>query len=128
MMRKRSLPCLATLCAVALLSLPLVAQAGGSVAAGKRKAVVCFACHGETGNSLDGQYPRLAGQYAQYIVQALKEYQDGQRKNGIMVGFARTLTEQDREDIAAYFAAQKPVLWTLRGEVSGSGKREGSSL
>ena len=45
-----------------------------------------------------------------------------------MVGFARTLTEQDREDIAAYFAAQKPVLWTLRGEVSGSGKREGSSL
>lgn len=111
--------------AALLLALP-AAQAAGSVAAGKKKAVVCFACHGEKGDSLDPQYPRLAGQYAGYIVQALKEYQDGQRKNPIMVGFASTLTEQDREDIAAYFAAQKPVLWTLKGEVEGSHHREGS--
>ncbi|EQD38915.1 cytochrome c class I [mine drainage metagenome] len=118
---------LAPVLAALLLMIP-VAHAGGSAAAGKKKAVVCFACHGENGNSLDPQYPRLGGQYAQYIVQALKEYQDGQRKNPIMVGFASTLTEQDREDIAAYFAAQKPAVWTLRGEVSGSHKRQGTSL
>lgn len=119
----RLVPVLAAL----LLAVPVV-HAAGNAAAGKKKAVVCFACHGENGNSLDGQYPRLGGQYPGYIVQALKEYKDGQRHNPIMVGFARTLTAQDREDIAAYFAAQKPALWTLRGEVSGSGKRQGTSL
>lgn len=112
---------------VLMLALP-AAQASGSVAAGKKKAVVCFACHGEKGNSLDPQYPRLAGQYAGYIVQALKEYKDGQRKNPIMVGFASTLTEQDREDVAAYFSAQKPQLWTLKGEIQGSHHREGTSF
>ena len=113
----------------ALLAMALpVAHAAGNAAAGKKKAVVCFACDGENGNSLDGQYPRLGGQFAGYIVQALEEYKDGQRNNPIMVGFARTLTAQDREDIAAYFSAQKPVIWTLKGEVSGSGRRQGTSL
>ncbi len=98
------------------------AHAEGNAAAGKNKAVVCFACHGRNGNSLDSQYPRLAGQYPAYIVQALKEYKDGQRKNPLMVGFASTLSQQDRMDIAAYFGSQKPVLWTLKGFVEGSNK------
>ncbi len=117
----------AALATIALLAMPAV-HAEGNAAAGKKKATVCFACHGENGNSLVGQYPRLAGQYPQYIVQALKEYKDGQRKNPIMVGFASTLTARDRKDIAAYFGAQKPVLWTLHGEVSGSHRRQGTTL
>lgn len=106
----------------AAVALPVVARAEGSAAAGKKKAVVCFACHGANGNSTDPQYPRLAGQYSGYIVQALREYKDGQRKNPIMRGFASQLTEQDREDIAAYFHALPPVLYDLKGDIQGSGK------
>lgn len=109
------------LLATALL-LPVAAHAEGSAAAGQKKATVCFACHGANGNSTDPQYPRLASQYSGYIVQALKEYKDGQRKNPIMQGFASQLTEQDREDIAAYFHAQPPVLYNLKGDIQGSGK------
>jgi cytochrome c553 len=106
----------------AAVALPVVARAEGSAAAGKKKAMVCFACHGANGNSTDPQYPRLAGQYPGYIVQALREYKDGQRKNPIMRGFASQLTEQDREDIAAYFHSLPPVLYNLKGDIQGSGK------
>lgn len=106
----------------AALVMPAVARAEGNAAAGQKKATVCFACHGANGNSTDPQYPRLAGQYSGYIVQALEEYKDGQRKNPIMQGFASQLTDQDREDIAAYFHSLPPVLYNLKGDIQGSGK------
>lgn len=106
----------------AALLLPAAVHAEGSIAAGKKKATVCFACHGANGDSTDPQYPRLASQYSGYIVQALKEYKDGQRKNPIMQGFASQLAEQDRVDIAAYFHSLPPVLYNLKGDIQGSGK------
>ena len=96
------------------------ALASGDVAAGKQKSATCAACHGPDGNATaDGQYPRLAGQYADYIAQALHEYKDGKRKNAIMVGMAGPLTEQDIDNLAAYYASLPGKLSDLHGKVQG---------
>lgn len=82
------------------------ALAKGDIEAGKAKAVVCQACHGADGNAgVDPQYPRLAGQYHDYLARALHEYKSGGRKNPIMIGFVATLSDADIENVAAYFAS-----------------------
>lgn len=97
----RSVPFIATL----LLASP--AFAGGDATAGKAKSdQVCAACHGADGNSPSPEFPILAGQYRDYLVEALKQYQDGRRTNPIMLGIAKPLTAQEIEDLAAYFASQ----------------------
>ncbi len=83
------------------------AWAGGDPAEGKAKSAPCAACHGADGNSQIAANPKLAGQHASYIVRALKDYKSGARKNPIMAGFAAALSEQDMEDLAAYFSAQQ---------------------
>jgi cytochrome c553 len=97
------------------------AFASGDAAAGKQKVqAVCAACHGIDGtHTADGQYPRLAGQYEDYLVQALHEYKDGERKNAIMVGMAAPLTDQDIDNVAAYFSSQPGELSDLHGKVQG---------
>ncbi|GMQ88984.1 MAG: hypothetical protein BMS9Abin09_0426 [Gammaproteobacteria bacterium] len=88
-------------------SFSLGVQAGGNAEAGKAIASEkCQACHGTDGNSTDPQYPRLAGQHANYLVQALADYKSGARSNPIMSGFAQGLTEQDQKDVAAWFSGQ----------------------
>jgi cytochrome c553 len=99
---------------VIALGLAATAHAEGSAEAGKQKSQPCAACHGPDGNkTIDPQYPRLAGQYADYLAKALHEYKSGARKNAIMAGFATTLTDQDIADLSAYFAAQQGELKDL---------------
>jgi cytochrome c553 len=83
--------------------------AGGNIAAGEAKATaVCAACHGPAGNApITPDYPKLAGQHADYIANALRDYQLGNRKNAIMGAQAQALTRQEIDDLAAYFASQK---------------------
>jgi len=92
------------------------AQAGGNAAAGKAKAAtVCAACHGAEGNKpVAPENPILAGQHPDYLVKALKDYKAGKRNNAIMKGFAATLSVQDMEDLAAWFASQKSSLHVKR--------------
>lgn len=88
------------------LSAVAIAAPNGSVAAGKKKAAVCAACHGADGNkTLDGTYPKIGGQYPDYLAKALHDYKSGKRKNAIMVGQAQPLSEQDIADLAAYFGS-----------------------
>jgi len=82
-------------------------QAAGDPAAGKEKSASCAACHGADGNSVSPEWPKLAGQHAGYIVKQLTYFKDGERVNETMKGMASNLTEQDREDLAAYFSSQK---------------------
>jgi cytochrome c553 len=89
------------------LALSLAACSGPNPQLGKQKAVVCQACHGADGNSTDPQFPRLAGQYEDYLVRALTDYRSGQRRNPIMSGFAAGLSDADIANLAAYFARQK---------------------
>lgn len=116
----KSLISLSVLAATLALSVP-AAHAAGNAAAGKKKATACFACHGANGHAVAPQYPSLAGQYQNYMVQALREYKSGQRDNPIMKGFAGQLSEQDMQDIAAYFASLPAALSTLKGHIQGSG-------
>ncbi len=52
------------------------------------------------------QPPRLAGQHADYIVKALEDYASGARQSPFMAGFAATLNDEDRADLAAFYASQ----------------------
>ena len=106
----RTLPALVAAAVLALAHASV--HAGGDVAAGKEKSAPCAACHGPDGNSPSPAFPIIAGQYADYIVKALADYKSGKRNNPIMAGFAANLTDQDREDLAAYYASQQSGLYT----------------
>lgn len=95
------------LIAVWVLASTCAAQAA-DLEAGKKKATeVCAACHGPDGNSATADFPRLAGQYADYLAKSLRDYKSGARKDPVMSGFAAPLSAQEIENLAAYFAAQK---------------------
>ena len=82
--------------------------AQGDAAAGQRKAQeVCANCHGADGNSSSPDFPRLAGQSADYIATALAHYKNGKRNNPIMRGFVSGLSEHEMLDIGAWYASQK---------------------
>ncbi len=96
---------LAPLLAAALLACAGTVAAKGDAEAGKQKSLPCQACHGADGKAtIDPQYPSLAGQYRDYLERALHEYKSGARKNLIMAGFVATLSNQDIEDLATYYA------------------------
>ena len=91
----------------ALLGSATAALAAGDPTAGKAKSTTCAACHNADGNSAVAQYPKLAGQSADYLVKQLQEYKSGARVNAIMVGMVAPLSPQDMEDLAAYFSSQQ---------------------
>jgi cytochrome c553 len=85
--------------------------AAADLAGAKAKATeVCAACHGADGNSTSQDFPKLGGQYADYLAKALRDYKSGERKNPIMAGFAKALSTADIENLAAYYAAQPAVV------------------
>jgi cytochrome c553 len=98
--------------AAVLLALGLSANVlAANVAAGADKAKqICQACHGLDGNSQIADYPKLGGQYPDYLAKALRDYKSGARKNPIMAGMAAPLTLADIDNLAAYYASQPPVL------------------
>jgi len=85
----------------------------GDAETGKEKAASCAGCHGETGDSSDPNFPRLAGQYESYLVKALQDYKSGARNNPMMNGMANGLSEEDILDISAYYASQEKGLGTV---------------
>lgn len=102
---------LATFLAAALVATFAAADARGAdgdYRRGLEKSQVCQSCHGKTGNeSLQPEYPKLAGQHEDYIVHALKSYRDGTRDNAVMAGFAGNLSDRDIADLAAWYSRQE---------------------
>jgi cytochrome c553 len=86
---------------------PPVAGAA-DVAAGRRKAEPCAACHGRDGNAAAPGTPSLAGQPAFFTHWQLIKYRDGRRKDPQMSPFAQSLSDEDMGDLAAYYEAQRP--------------------
>ncbi|MCB1691322.1 MAG: cytochrome c4 [Pseudomonadales bacterium] len=84
------------------------AFAEGDAARGKGMTTVCAACHGADGNSPAGTFPSLAGQNAKYLQKQMNDIKSGAREVAVMAGQLDALSGQDMEDIAAYFASQKP--------------------
>ena len=74
-----------------------------------RKAQACTVCHGPSGNSTDPAMPSLAGQPAQFISTALFMYREGNRKDPLMSPMASGLSNADMNELAAYFASQRPA-------------------
>ena len=80
----------------------VAAIVGGS----EKAAQVCAACHGTDGVSQNPIYPHIGGQYEDYMLHSLRAYKSGARQNAIMQGMVAPLSDQDLEDLAAYYAAQ----------------------
>jgi len=82
----------------------------GDPVAGKAKSLICQACHGEHGNPVKPDCPKLAGQYAAYIQKEIEDFQMGSRRDPIMTDIAARMTNwQDLLDISAYFASQRQM-------------------
>ena len=84
--------------------LPQSAFAVGDAVAGKEKTAACVACHGEDGNGVAPDFPKIAGQIPGYIASQLAAYKSGERPSAVMMGMIVTLTEQDMQDIDAYYS------------------------
>lgn len=80
--------------------------AGGDKAAGEAKAATCLGCHGPAGNSVNPEWPSLAGQHKQYITKQLNDFQAKVRDNALMAPMAAPLSEQDIANLAAYYSSQ----------------------
>ena len=93
---------------LSVLAAPLHAE--GDAAAGKNKTAMCAGCHGIAGfrTAYPETYrvPKLGGQNAGYIVNALKAYKAGDRQHPTMKAIAASLTEQDMADLAAYYSGK----------------------
>jgi len=89
---------------LALLAAP--ALAAGDPAAGKAKAGSCGGCHGAAGEGKD-KNPPLAGKPEADLVRAMQEYKSGKRPNAVMKTFASQMSDQDIQNVAAYYASLK---------------------
>lgn len=93
--------------------LPLLCKPvlGADINAGQEKSAMCIACHSTDGNSLVGQFPKLAGQHAEYLSKQLHNFKDAMltggkkgRVNPIMGAMAIGLSDDDMDNLAAYYA------------------------
>ena len=94
------------------------AEAGDKRSQVKSKATnqSCIDCHGKEGNApLDPTYPKLGGQYPDYIAHSLQMYRDGDREHPLMSGQAKDLTDQEIADLAAFFSTRPSQLRDLHG-------------
>lgn len=96
----------------------------GNIAAGEKLASTknaktgqaCVDCHGAEGNApIDASYPKLAGQYGDYIAHSLQAYRDGRREHALMSSQATDLTDQQISDLGAYFGSRTGNLKDLHG-------------
>src|SRR5438105_283199 len=85
------------------------AEAAGSAEAGAAKSATCVACHGPNGNSVNPEWPALAGQNAHYLRQQIASFRDTARPNPLMYPMVKDLSDQDILDLAAYFSRQTPT-------------------
>lgn len=100
------------------------AHAAGDAKAGESKAQACAACHGANGNSTVANFPKLAGQSAGYIVKQLADFKKGQtRSNPIMAGQVANLSEQDMEDLGAYYAKQSASMGQADKKLAAFGEK-----
>ncbi|OQW41621.1 MAG: cytochrome C [Proteobacteria bacterium SG_bin4] len=91
-----------------LLAFSGMTQAAGDATAAKEKLSMCEGCHGipnyKTAFPTAYHVPKLGGQHAEYIIKALEGYKNGTRSHPTMTGLAKTLSQQDIEDFAAYYS------------------------
>jgi cytochrome c553 len=107
----------------AALGISSAAQAEGSVSAGQEKSAVCAACHGPDGNSAIPEWPSIAGQHENFLAAQLRAFRDGERQNPLMSPMAIGLSDQDIQDLAAFYNAQRPAALEADPELVEHGRR-----
>ena len=96
--------CAAWVCALGWLCWTPLAHAS-DVPAGRQKAQTCSVCHGPLGLSVTPDAPHLAGQPAIYLAGQLRAYRSGARKHEVMVFMAKPLSDDDINNLAAWFSS-----------------------
>ena len=98
-------------------------NATGDAAAGATKSATCTACHGLNGNSVNPEWPVLAGQNAAYLREQIARFRDGHRQNVLMQPMVAPLTDQDIADLSEYYSTadahrrrSRPLLLEVRGK------------
>lgn len=99
------------------------ANAEGDAEAGKSKAAVCAGCHGADGNSAVASFPKLAGQNVKYLVKQMQDIKSGERSVPAMTGLLSGSSDQDMEDIAAYFSSQFPSVGAANKDLVALGEK-----
>jgi cytochrome c553 len=79
------------------------------VQAGRELATGCAACHGEFGISKTPGIPSLVGQEPKYLVSAMSQYKDGERKNEMMKAAVAALSDDNMANVALFYALQNPA-------------------
>ncbi len=102
----------------------LITNGTGDILAGEKKAQICAACHGAKGISVNPEWPNLAGQHLTYLIKQLKDFKQGHERVSLsMTPFITHLSDQDINDIAAFYHAQPipkgatPQRYLKRGEM-----------
>lgn len=113
-MRKSLILLLSTIAAATFTQVTL---AQGDPEAGQAKSALCATCHGPDGNSELAINPKIAGQNARYMIKQMQDFKSGARPGPIMAAMVINLSDEDIEDLAAYYAAQTPILLGADPEV-----------
>ena len=74
---------------------------------GEAVAAVCAACHTADGSRGAPTFPILQGQHPEYIAKQLREFKSGARDNAVMKGFASALSDEDMQNVAAFYAGKR---------------------
>ena len=74
---------------------------------GRKVAAVCANCHGEGGNSTKSSIPNLAGQNPAYLLEQLRQFSDGRRRNEFMEGMIRAMNSDEKIGMVLFYAAQE---------------------
>ena len=94
-----------------------VAFATGDAAAGEALTATCAACHGADGNSAVGAFPKLAGQNQRYLVKQLQDIKSGLRPVPQMAGQTDNMSDEDMQDIAAFYEAQTTTVGQAKADL-----------
>jgi len=106
-----------------LLTAAWPALADGDAERGRARSATCAACHGADGNSVNPEWPSLAGQNPKYLADSLLSFKNGRRKNAFMSGQAAGLDDQAIQDLAAYYATLTPRRLTADPALVATGER-----
>lgn len=93
-----------------LLALAPAAAGAGDPERGAELAADCAACHGPTGAEPIAANPIIAGQHEDYLLRSLRVYRSQERASQVMYPLVKDLSDQDLQDLAAYYAAQPSPL------------------
>ena len=93
--------------------------APGDASNGSTLVATCAACHGGDGNSINTDWPNLAGQSEKYLLAQLNYFKDGERENALMMAvipYLNSLSDKELKDIAAFYASGPPNIGRAKND------------